>query len=67
MSAVTVIYALLFYAATAILVVGVARKITIYAHAATTENPHHPGADNAYRGVAADAARGHCVREPVQG
>ena len=31
MSAVTVIYALLFYAATAILVVGVARKITIYA------------------------------------
>jgi len=31
MSAVTIIYALLFYAATAILVVGVARKITIYA------------------------------------
>ena len=31
MSAVTVIYALLFYAATAILVIGVARKIVIYA------------------------------------
>lgn len=31
MSAVTVIYALLFYAATAILVIGVARKIFIYA------------------------------------
>ena len=32
MSAVTVIYALLFYVATAILVIGVARKIYIYAH-----------------------------------
>ena len=31
MSAVTVIYALLFYIATAILVIGVARKIFIYA------------------------------------
>ena len=57
MSAVTVIYALLFYMATAILVVGVTRKVYIYARTPQPlKIPTTPGADDARGRVVAHGA-----------
>ena len=68
MNALTIVYAALFYVATARLRRRPgAEDPQLPAHAGAAEDPDHAGADHHHRRRVAPDARGGAVREPVQG